>query len=79
MTDNSTVYSSVGNEFAHHGIVDHRSHEYVKDDVYFTNTIEGAFSLFDRMVIGIYHSISGKHMQKYLNEHSFRYNSKEVK
>lgn len=76
MTDTANTYLKVGKEFAHHGTVDHKKNEYGRDGVYFTNTIEGAFSLLDRMVIGTYHYISPKHMQKYLNEFSFRYNSR---
>ncbi len=76
MTDSSTVYTNVGKEFAHHGIVDHSKKEFVKEDVYHTNTIEGAFSLFDRMVIGIYHHVSPKHLQSYFNESAYRYNTR---
>lgn len=79
MTDNANNYGQVGKEFAHHGIVDHRFNQYCIDGVYHTNTIEGAFSLLDRMVTGIYHYVSPKHMQKYLNEFSFRYNSRNMK
>lgn len=78
MTDNARGYWAVGKEYAHHGVVDHSRSEYV-NGVSSTNGIEGCFSLFDRMVIGIYHYISPKHLQKYLNEHSFRYNSKDMK
>lgn len=79
MTDNANNYNQVGKEFAHHGVVDHRLNQYCIDGVYHTNTIEGAFSLLDRMVTGIYHYVSPKHMQKYLNEFSFRYNSRDKK
>jgi transposase-like protein len=77
-TDNATPYQSVGKEYAVHGVVDHRVNEYVKDGVFHTNTLEGAFSLFDRMVIGTYHYVSHKHMQAYLNEYTFRYNTRKV-
>ena len=78
MTDSARAYRIIGREFAYHGAVDHTSNEYV-NGVNYTNGIEGCFSLFDRIILGIYHSVSPKHLQKYLNEHSFRYNSKEVK
>ena len=76
ITDAANTYVQVGKEFPYHGVIDHRIDQYCKDGVIHTNTIEGAFSLLDRMVIGIYHYISPKHMQKYLNEFSFRYNSR---
>ena len=78
MTDSATTYTTVGKEFAHHGIVDHSKSEYVKEEVYHTNTIEGAFSWFDRMVVGIYHQVTYKHLQPYCNELAFRYNSRKI-
>ena len=78
-TDAAASYSIVGKEYAVHGIVDHSADEYAKDGIFHTNTIEGVFSLFDRMVIGTYHYISPKHLQAYLNEYCFRYNSRKLK
>jgi transposase len=39
-----------------------------------TNTIEGFWSLVKRGLGGVYHSVSKKYLQSYLNEYSFRYN-----
>jgi len=39
-----------------------------------TNTIEGAWSLFKRQVIGIHHHISAQHINSYLIEMCYRYN-----
>jgi transposase-like protein len=77
MTDTANTYVTVGKEFAHHETIDHTKKEYARG-VYYTNTIEGAFSLFDRMVIGIYHSVSPKHIQKYADECAFRYNIRKT-
>lgn len=52
--------------------------EYVREKVWHTNTIEGAFSQFDRMVVGVYHNISRKHMQSYANECAYRYNTRKA-
>lgn len=78
MTDTANTYVTVGKEFAQHETVDHTRNEYARDGVYYTNTIEGAFSLFDRMIIGIYHNISKKHVQKYADECAFRYNIRKT-
>ena len=78
MTDTANTYIKVGKEFAHHGSVDHSKSEYCRDSVYHTNTIEGAFSHFDRMVVGVYHFISKKHMQAYCNESAYRYNTRKA-
>ncbi len=78
MTDTANVYNKVGMEYAHHETVDHGNSEYVRERVWHTNTIEGAFSHFDRMVIGVYHNISRKHMQAYCNESAYRYNTRKM-
>ena len=77
MTDTANVYDKVGEEYAHHETVDHNKKEYVREKVWHTNTVEGAFSHFDRMVIGVYHNISKKHMQAYCNESAYRYNTRK--
>lgn len=77
MTDTARTYRTVGKEFAHHETVNHEQDEYVRGIAH-TNTIEGAFSLFDRMIMGIYHHASRKHMQAYFNELAFRYNSRKT-
>ncbi|MDI2112057.1 IS1595 family transposase [Commensalibacter nepenthis] len=59
-----------------HAIVKHANKEYVNGKVH-TNTIEGFWSLFKRGIIGIYHSVSVKHLQKYVDEFVFRYNTRK--
>jgi hypothetical protein len=39
-----------------------------------TNTLEGFWSLVKRGIGGVYHSVSSKHLQSYLDEYAFRYN-----
>jgi transposase len=39
-----------------------------------TNTIEGFWSLLNRSIGGVYHSVSVKYLQSYCDEYSFRYN-----
>ena len=77
MTDTANTYVTVGKEYAAHEAVDHSKSEYVRGHAH-TNTIEGAFSHFDRMVIGVYHNISRKHMQAYANECAYRYNTRKM-
>lgn len=76
VTDMNGSYHYASEHFAAHETVDHVRKEYVRDGVIYTNSIEGVFSLFDRMVIGTYHYLSAKHMQKYANELSFRFNTR---
>ena len=58
-----------------HKYVKHSAGQYVNDRVH-TNTIEGFWSLLKRGIIGIYHFTSNKHLQKYVDEFVFRYNSR---
>ncbi|PYQ70825.1 MAG: IS1595 family transposase, partial [Acidobacteria bacterium] len=58
--------------YVHHRIR-HAERVYVSGDVH-TNTIEGFWSLVKRGIGGVYHSVSRKHLQGYLNEYAWRYN-----
>jgi transposase-like protein len=53
-----------------------RADEWVRGDVH-TNTVESAWSLFDRAVVGSYHKVSRKHLPAYLQEFEFRFNNRE--
>lgn len=75
MTDDANIYYALAKMYTHQS-VNHKLGEYVRDDVH-TNTIENFWSLFKRGIIGIYHQISPKHLNKYLDEFEFRYNSKK--
>ena len=44
----------------------------------YTNTIEGVFGIVKRTIFGIYHFVSRKHLQRYMNEIAFRYNIREL-
>jgi transposase-like protein len=60
-----------------HSVVKHNKGEYVKDRIH-TNTIEGFWSLLKRGIVGIYHFTSKKHLQKYVDEFVFRYNTRNI-
>jgi transposase-like protein len=59
-----------------HSIVKYSLGEYIDGKVH-TNTIEGFWSLLKRGIVGIYHPITKKHLQKYIDEFIFRYNLKD--
>src|ERR1700685_3818617 len=56
-----------------HRRINHSQKIYVAGNVH-TNTIEGFWSLVKRGIGGVYHSVSAKHLQSYLDEYCFRYN-----
>jgi transposase-like protein len=50
------------------------SREYAHGDVR-TNTVESAFSLLKRGIVGTWHKVSAKHLPAYLDEMCFRFNN----
>jgi len=74
ITDEWLGYNSL-QKIYDHTFVKHNLGEYVNGKIH-TNTIEGFWSLLKRGIIGIYHFTSKKHLQKYVDEFSFRYNTR---
>lgn len=73
-TDSAKIYIGPGaGMVAKHESVNHEAKEYVRGDVT-TNRVEGFFSLIRRGLHGIYHSVSEKHLHRYISEFEFRYN-----
>jgi transposase len=54
----------------------HEAKEYARGSVH-TNSIEGFWSLLKRGISGVYHSVSAKYLQNYINEYGFRYNHRK--
>jgi transposase-like protein len=78
-TDENASYGAISkleNRDYQHRRVNHSQKIYVAGDVH-TNTIEGFWSLVKRGIGGVYHSVSAKHLQSYLDEYSFRYNRRD--
>jgi transposase-like protein len=59
-----------------HKRINHSSGVYVMGDIH-TNTVESAFSLLKRGIMGTWHRISAKHLPAYLEEMSFRFNRRK--
>jgi transposase len=75
-TDEFVAYDRLGARVRDHKRINHSSKVYVMGDVH-TNTIEGFWSLVKRGIGGVYHSVSQKYLQTYLDEYSFRYNRRD--
>jgi transposase-like protein len=75
-TDDHRAYKDLPLRGRAHKSVNHSAGEYVRADVH-TNTIESAWSLFKRSIVGSYHQISVKHMPAYLDEQAFRFNNRK--
>ncbi|MDQ2982601.1 MAG: IS1595 family transposase [Actinomycetota bacterium] len=75
-TDDAHAYHRLGDEDTVHETVNHSKDEWVRGQIH-TNTVESAWSLFDRAVMGSYHKLSVKHLPAYLAEFEFRFNNRE--
>ena len=40
--------------------------------------MEGFWGLLKRGILGIYHNVSNKHLQRYVDEFVFRYNTRKI-
>lgn len=75
-TDEWQGYNEVAEMYLHYS-VDHSKGQYVDGNVY-TNTLEGFWSILKRGYVGTYHYMSKKHLQLYVNEFVFRYNTRKI-
>lgn len=81
-SDENTAYKKVHKHFkAHHSVV-HSKSEYIlktPDGISAgTNHCESFFSLLKRGVHGAWHNVSREHLQKYVNEFEFRWNTRKL-
>ena len=70
-------FLKVADDFEGHQTVNHSAGEYVRGDVY-TNTVESVFSLLKRSLIGTFHSVSRHHLPRYLDELSYRWDTRHM-
>jgi len=79
ITDSFPAYKNAVGD-AEHKIVNHHAGEYVRYEngaCVTTNTVESAFSLLKRGIMGSWHKISAKHLPAYLAEMEFRFNRRK--
>ncbi len=77
-TDESGAYSGIHFSGYDHYTVNHGDGEYVRENVT-TNGIESVFAVLKRGLIGVYHHVSPKHLDRYVDEFAFRLNEGNVK
>ena len=75
-TDDLRSYIGIGDHDTRHETVNHSAEEWVIGDVH-TNSIEGVWSLFKRSLVGTFHKMSVKHMDRYLEELEWRFNNRD--
>jgi transposase len=72
-TDEFPSYDHITRFGYKHRRIQHSAKVYVAGQVH-TNNIENFWSLIKRGISGVYHAVSPKYLQSYLNEYAFRYN-----
>jgi transposase-like protein len=77
MTDSSPRYNLLKrtHQFAGYSQVNHSKAEYVRGMAH-TNTVESYFAIMKRGLVGTFHHVAPKHLQRYSDEFSFRYNTR---
>lgn len=83
ITDEFAIYNGVGAFFeGGHRTVAHGKDEYVRKEAdgtkTHTNTVEGVFSLLKRGLLGVHHSVSPRHLHRYVNEMAWRYSRRHI-
>ncbi|WP_298756407.1 IS1595 family transposase [uncultured Psychroserpens sp.] len=75
-TDEYRPYKFLANYYEH-SFIKHKASQYVDGNVH-TNSIENFWSHLKRGINGIYHHVSKKHLHKYVNEYTFRFNNRNL-
>jgi transposase-like protein len=79
VTDELPAYPKAAAEFAGgHFTVNHSHGQYVRTDGRHTNTAESFFALLKRGHYGVFHQISKKHLHRYCDEFTFRWNGRKL-
>lgn len=76
-TDEWRGYNGLSKNYLHY-VINHGSGEYVNGNVH-TNTLEGFWSLLKRGVVGQYHYVTEKYLNRYIDEFCYRYNNRKNK
>ena len=77
-TDELNSYNLLAEIGYDHKICNHGSLQFVIDGEVYTNNIEGFWSHFRRMISGCYHDVSDEHLQQYIDEAVYRWNTRKM-
>ena len=72
-TDDHVSYHRLPRKGYRHETLNHSANEYVRDQAH-TNGIESVWALLKRGLDGTFHHVSVKHLDRYVNEFTFRLN-----
>jgi hypothetical protein len=77
MTDEHLAYTGLNGPFFNHATVNHLAGEYSRNGIS-TNGIESVWAVLKRGIYGTWHQVSAKHLDRYVNEVTFRLNAGNV-
>jgi transposase-like protein len=78
MTDEDKAFLGLERDYFHH-TVNHSQGEYVRHFTIHANSIESVWALLKRQIFGIHHWVSSKHLHRYLDEMTWRFNRRDMK
>ena len=76
-TDEASIYHKLEQNGYNHVFVNHGQREYVRAKDIHTNSIEGFWAHFKRVVFSTYHCVSKDYLQRYIDEQVYRWNTRE--
>jgi transposase-like protein len=81
-TDQAQAYKAIGQQYASHERIRHNAGQYVRytadNEQVTTNRIEGVWANMKRQIGGTHHSVTRKHLHRYVSEVEFKYNNRKL-
>lgn len=77
VTDEYRAYTTMHRYYKHEK-VNHKRGNYCTSSGYSTNNVESVWSILKRMIIGVFHKVSQKYLQRYCDELTFRFNTRTI-
>lgn len=78
-TDEASIYNKLDENGYNHVFVNHSQREYVRANDIHTNSIEGFWGHFKRVIFSTYHCVSKDYLQRYIDEQVYRWNTRDKK
>ena len=76
-TDEATIYNKLTENGYIHQFVNHSQREYVRASDIHTNSIEGFWAHFKRVIFSTYHMVSKDYLQRYIDDQVYRWNTRK--
>ena len=76
-TDEANIYNKLTENGYIHQFVNHSQREYVRASDIHTNSIEGFWAHFKRVIFSTYHMVSKDYLQRYIDDQVYRWNTRK--